>query len=66
LRPKFAAVLVLAALVSVLGSAQTAQADTTTVIATEDTFTAQSNPDTTQGSSGSLLVNAPRGSGGPM
>jgi hypothetical protein len=46
--------------------AETAQADTTTVIATEDTFTAQSNPDTTQGSSGSLLVNAPRGSGGPM
>jgi acid phosphatase type 7 len=59
LRRSFAAALVLAALVSVLGLAETARADTTTVIATEDTFTAQSNPDTTQGSSGSLLVNAP-------
>jgi hypothetical protein len=45
----------------VLGLAETAQADTTTVIATEDTFTAQGSPDTNNGSSGSLTVNGPPG-----
>jgi acid phosphatase type 7 len=59
MRQRLAVVLVLAALLGVLRLAETAHADTTTVIATEDTFTAQNSPDATQGSSGSLIVNGP-------
>jgi acid phosphatase type 7 len=59
MRRRLTGVLALAALVSTLGLADSAQAVSTTVIATEDTFTAQGNPDATQGSSGSLLVNGP-------
>jgi hypothetical protein len=61
MRRRVAAVLALAALVSLLGLDDPAQADTTTVIATEDTFTAQGSPGTNYGSSGSMTVNGPAG-----
>jgi hypothetical protein len=61
MRRRLAAVLALAALVSLLGGVGAAQAASTTVIATEDTFTAQGTPDATFGSNGSLIVNGPPG-----
>ena len=54
-------VLALAAAVSVFGAAEAAQAASTTITASEDTYTSLGTAGTTHGSSGSLTVNGPPG-----
>jgi acid phosphatase type 7 len=60
-RRKLAMVLALAAAVSVIGAADVAQAASTSLTASEDSYTSQGNPTGMHGSSGSLTVNGPPG-----
>jgi acid phosphatase type 7 len=61
MRRRVAAALVLAAVVGLLGTAGTAQAASTTITATEDTYTSQGNASATHGANGSLTVNGAPG-----
>jgi acid phosphatase type 7 len=61
MRQRLAAVLALAAAISVLGAAGAAQAASTTITAAEDTYTSQGNAAATHGSYGSLTVNGAPG-----
>ena len=60
-RRRLAVVLALAAAISLFGAADAAQAASTTITASEDTYTSQGNAAATHGSSGSLTVNGPPG-----
>ena len=60
-RRRLAVVLALAAALSVLWAPNAAQAASTTITASEDSYTSQGNAAATHGSSGSLTVNGPPG-----
>jgi hypothetical protein len=55
---RVAAVAAAVAALSVLAGVQDAQADTSTVVASDDTYSSQSNPSTRHGGNSSLSVNA--------
>jgi hypothetical protein len=61
MRSRLAVVLALAVAVGVLGAPGAAQAASTTITATEDSYTSQGNAGTAHGSSGSLTVNGAPG-----